>query len=121
MRTSKETSKRFRAAVLLAVAGMLAGVAACDSGEDLAGAGGASNSAAPDAGPPDTDGTGGAGLDASGGHTGGAGASGDTGGTGGSANGAGGVAGSRGAGGGTGSGGAAGATGSGGNGRIKHV
>jgi len=110
---------------VLALAGLLGGIAACNGGEDVAGAAGASSEAAPDAGTPAAGGNG-ASLDASGGHTGGAGASGDAGGTGGTATGgAGGTAtGGRATGGTTaGAGGVAGSGGASGNGsrRIKHV
>jgi hypothetical protein len=130
MQTSKRPSHRSCAGVLLGLAGLLGGVAACASSEDLAGNGGATSGAAPDAGAPNASGSGGAGP--VGGHTGGAGASGGfdgsaIGGDSGTPTGAGGIAGSDG---GTdrampdasgGSGGNGGSGGGPGSGRIKHV
>ena len=117
MRTSRPSGVE----VVLALAGLLGGVAACDGGADLSGGGGAGSETATDAGAPGAAGIGGAGAGASGGRTGGAGASGDTGGAGGSTGSAttGGAGGSAiGSGGGAGSGSITGGATSGG---IKHV
>ena len=130
MRTSKRSCSY--AGALLAVAGLFGTVAACQSPEDAAGTGGASNETTPDGGTTAAGGSGAAeaGASAGGGRTGGAGASGGpgetaTGGSGGPTTGTGGIAsigGTTGTGGvPSGTGGGASGGGSGGGGRIKYV